>query len=209
MAHSVTEESGNCAAQRGKGSKRGGHGGDTVQKGAEPVLQFSARRLITLRKIGGKVGNFPFRVGDREIKRPLIEKEIKRVSDLLLQKEVARDQQAIRHVREGALSQDRSLCVEVPSDGSIGGESDIGSQHKKPRRGAGHKPEPMGSEFDGLTVPVLGGVVDSEKHLVERRMRREGRAACARWNVSTQSVFEGIFDILINLSKRHTKNDAS
>jgi hypothetical protein len=31
----------------------------------------------------------------------------------------------------------------------------------------------MGSEFDGLTVPVLGGVVDSEKHLVERRMRRE------------------------------------
>ena len=38
---------------------------------------------------------------------------------------------------------------------------------------------------------------------------RERRAACARWNVSTQSVFEGIFDILINLSKRHTKNDAS
>jgi hypothetical protein len=46
----------------------------------------------------------------------------------------------------------------------------------------------MGSEFDGLTVPVLGGVVDSEKHLVERRMRREGNLFSGKDNPAACSA---------------------
>ena len=126
-------------------------------------------RPLTGEQIGCQTSDFPIGVRDRELESPLIEQEIERIGDFLLQQEMTRDQQLIRLIREGGLPEDCPLGVEVPSDSCVGGDNDIGFEHMKTRRRAGHKPKPMRGEFDGTAIPVLGGVVDLEKHLVGLR----------------------------------------
>jgi nucleoside-diphosphate-sugar epimerase len=146
----------------------------------------------------------------------LIEQEIKWIGDFLLQQEMTRDQQLIRLIREGGLAQNCPLGVEVPSDSCVRGDNDIRFEHMKTRRRARHKPEPMRGEFDGTAVPVLGGVVDLEKHLVglrkwslpSRVMSKPFQQSKGSSHWHSRSLI-GIFIFLISLSKRHTKNDAS